>query len=278
MAPGLCAPERIHREGERLLTALAQPYTLDDKVIRSTASLGVAVAHGPQTSPEDLLRDADIAMCEAKQAGRGGLVIFDARMRERLQQRVQIDTALHGALAARQMRVVYQPIVDLNSGETASVEALARWTHPTMGEVSPAEFIPIAEDGPQILAVGEWVLRQSCQQWTRWQQEAPQRAPATVRVNLSRVQLAQGERLLEIVADALAEAGMPGHALQLEITERERLRQPANTVQLMHALRAMGVQLAMDDFSTGASLGCLREYPFDTIKIDPKSNTVQIRM
>jgi diguanylate cyclase (GGDEF)-like protein/PAS domain S-box-containing protein len=269
LAPGLCDADRIHREGERLLTALAAPYPLAGKVIRSSASIGVAVACGSQATPDDLLRDADIAMYEAKQAGRGGLVIFDADMRERLQRRVQIEHALHGALAAGQMHVVYQPIVDLATGETASVEALVRWHHPEMGEVSPAEFIPIAEDGPHILAVGEWVLREACRQWSRWQRQSPQRAPSMVSVNLSRVQLAQGDRLIEIVRDALADAGMPAAALQLEITEREMMRPATNTADLMRTLRAMGVRLAMDDFGTGASsLGCLREFPFDTIKID----------
>lgn len=269
LAPGLDEPSRVREEGERLLLNLAAPYRLAGKVIRSSASIGVALATGTDAAPDDLLRDADIAMYEAKQAGRGGLVIFDAQMRERLQRRVQIEHALHGALLQGQMHVVYQPIVDLDSGAMVSVEALLRWQHPEMGAVSPAEFIPIAEDGPQILVLGEWVLRQACQQWARWQKDDPAHAPVTVSVNLSRVQLTQGGRLIEIVCSALTDAGMPASSLQLEITEREMMRQASNTVELMHALRALGVKLAMDDFGTGASsLGCLREYPFDTIKID----------
>jgi EAL domain-containing protein (putative c-di-GMP-specific phosphodiesterase class I) len=150
-----------------------------------------------------------------------------------------------------------------------SVEALLRWRHPELGAVSPAEFIPIAEDSGLIVPIGEWVLRQACRQWVDWQQEAPDAAPATMSVNLSRVQMALGDRLLALVAQVLQEVGMPAHCLQLEVTEREVMREPGAVIGLMHGLHALGVRLAMDDFGTGASsLACLRDYPFDAIKID----------
>jgi predicted signal transduction protein with EAL and GGDEF domain len=252
-----------------LLTALEQPYAVQGKSVRSSASIGVALSQGAQTEASDLLRDADIAMYEAKRNGRGQLVMFNDRMRHQLSRAVRVETALHQALALHQMHVVYQPIVDLDSGHMTSVEALLRWTHPELGAVSPAEFIPIAEESGHVMALGEWVLRQSCLQWKRWQQEDAALAPATVSVNLSRVQLSLGERLLTLVRSALADADMPAAALQLEITEREVSHQASGTRELMQALRSLGVKLAMDDFGTGASsLGCLREFPFDTIKID----------
>jgi EAL domain-containing protein (putative c-di-GMP-specific phosphodiesterase class I) len=146
---------------------------------------------------------------------------------------------------------------------------LLRWQHPELGSVSPVEFIPIAEESGQIVAIGEWVLRQSCQQWARWQQQDAAAAPWGMSVNLSRVQMVLGNRLLLVVRSALDDAGMPAAALQLEITEREVMNDPTAARELMLGLSAMGVRLAMDDFGTGtSSLGCLRDYPFDTIKID----------
>ncbi|MFY8085768.1 MAG: putative bifunctional diguanylate cyclase/phosphodiesterase, partial [Rubrivivax sp.] len=269
LAPGLQTEAEVRSLGQRLLAALEQPYAVQGKSVRSSASIGVALSQGAQTEASDLLRDADIAMYEAKRNGRGQLVMFNDRMRHQLSRAVRVETALHQALALHQMHVVYQPIVDLDSGHMTSVEALLRWTHPELGAVSPAEFIPIAEESGHVMALGEWVLRQSCLQWKRWQQEDAALAPATVSVNLSRVQLSLGERLLTLVRSALADADMPAAALQLEITEREVSHQASGTRELMQALRSLGVKLAMDDFGTGASsLGCLRDFPFDTIKID----------
>ena len=269
LAPGLNTAAAALALGQRLLQALEQPYRVQEKTVRSSASIGVAFSQGTHTQASDLLRDADIAMYEAKRNGRGRLVVFDDAMRHQLTRAVRVEAALHQALALKQMRVVYQPIVDLDSGHMTSVEALLRWTHPELGELSPAEFIPIAEESGHVMALGEWVLRQSCLQWARWQREDATLAPAMVSVNLSRVQLSLGERLLDLVQSALADAAMPAAALQLEITEREVSRQATGTRELMQALRNLGVKLAMDDFGTGASsLGCLREFPFHTIKID----------
>jgi len=149
------------------------------------------------------------------------------------------------------------------------VEALLRWTHPELGAVSPNEFIPVAEESGHIMMLGEWILRTSCLQWSAWQRENPAAAPLMISVNLSREQVALGRRVLTVVRDALAAAQMPAGALQLEITEREVMKNPEQARELLHELSAMGVKLAMDDFGTGtSSLGCLRDYPFDTIKID----------
>lgn len=268
LAPGLTDPAALRAEAQRLLGVLEAPVAVGTRVVRPGASIGVAVGLG-RIGGEELMRDADIALHEAKAAGRGRVVLFDEGMRARLERRVQIEESLHTAVARGQVYAVYQPIVDLETGRMTSVEALLRWDHPALGPVSPAEFIPIAEAGPRILALGRWILFEACRQWARWQAEAPDLAPRTMSVNLSRAQLAQGEPLLALVRGALEQARMPAQALQLEITEREVVGEEGDTVDQLRRLRALGVRLAMDDFGTGASsLGCLREFPFDVIKID----------
>lgn len=269
LAPGVADTAGARREAEGLLGVLAEPYTVKHQQIHSSASIGIALWRPGLDDAEELLRDADIAMYEAKRQGRRRAVFFDEQMHERISRTVRIETALRHAVEGGELFIVYQPIVDLDTGAMTSVEALLRWKHPTLGTVAPTEFIPIAEESGHILEIGEWVLREACRQWAIWRQESLERAPQTVSVNLSRVQLTLGNRLLATVRSALDEVGMPPSALQLEITEREVMRDQAGTRDLMLGLRALGVKLAMDDFGTGASsLGCLREYRFDTIKID----------
>jgi diguanylate cyclase (GGDEF)-like protein/PAS domain S-box-containing protein len=266
-----CAPDAgsAGQAADGLLQMLAAPYVVKQQEIHSTASIGIALWHEGVASGDELLRDADTAMYEAKRAGRARWVLFDDTMRARLTRAVQIENELRYAVEREQLQAVYQPIVDLETGTMSSVEALLRWTHPELGQVSPAEFIPVAEESRHIIALGEWILRESCRQWTAWQLEDAAAAPATVSVNLSRVQMTLGPRMLDTVRDALAAARMPPSALQLEITEREVMKDPAAARELMDGLAALGVRLAMDDFGTGtSSLGCLRDYPFHTIKID----------
>jgi len=208
-------------------------------------------------------------MYEAKRLGRGNTVLFDVSMHDRLTRAMRIEAGLRLALLRNELTVYYQPIVDLGTGHMIAVEALLRWDHPELGRLPPDEFIPIAEETGLIVPIGEWVLRQSCLQWARWQREDPHAAPPGVSVNLSRRQMLLGTRFLLAVHAALHEAGMPSSALQLEITEREVMRDPVSARDLLLGLSAIGVRLAMDDFGTGtSSLGCLRDYPFQTIKID----------
>jgi EAL domain-containing protein (putative c-di-GMP-specific phosphodiesterase class I) len=195
--------------------------------------------------------------------------VFDEAMHTRLTRHVTIESGLRKALGTPQLSLVYQPIVDLEAGRMVSAEALLRWEHPLLGPVSPAEFIPIAEESGLIVPLGDWVLRESCRQLIAWRRQDPERAPQTVSVNVSRAELALGPRLLDRIRATLERSGLPADALQLEVTEREVMRNPAASQQLMRELRAVGVRLAMDDFGTGtSSLACLRDYPFDTIKID----------
>ena len=254
---------------ERLLTDLALPYLLKGNEFQSSVSIGIALARGSTDGPHDLLRNADTAMYEAKRAGRRTFVIFDQAMHDRLMRAVSIEAGLRLAIRRQEFSVHYQPILDLQTGQMSSVEALLRWQHPELGPVPPAEFIPIAEESGHIIAIGEWVLHEACRQWAQWQRDDPLRAPAGMSVNISRVQIAHGPQLIRAVSSALEAAAMPPAALQLEITEREVMKDPANARDLLLALSSFGVKLAMDDFGTGSSsLGCLRDYPFHTIKID----------
>ena len=167
------------------------------------------------------------------------------------------------------LSVVYQPIVDLENGTMTSAEALVRWTHPTLGPISPAEFVPIAEESGLVVPLGNYVLREACEQFLAWQRWDPERAPQTISINLSRTELALGHAYIERLRDTLTAVGIEPRCLQLEVTEREIARDPALSISLMHALKETGVRLAMDDFGTGASsLSCLRHLPFDTVKID----------
>ena len=278
VVPDAADTESAMAAGHAVMQALSEPYTVRQYVLPAGASIGVALwnakeaaaASGTDSTDADaLMRDADIAMYEAKHAGRGRCVLFDDTMRARLNRAVVIENELRHAVARGQLEAVYQPIVDLETGAMRSVEALLRWTHPELGPVSPNEFIPVAEESGHIQALGEWILRTACKQWTAWQTENAAVAPATMSVNLSREQMALGERVLTVVREALADAAMPAAALQLEITEREVMKSPEQARSLLLELSAMGVKLAMDDFGTGtSSLGCLRDYPFDTIKID----------
>ncbi len=254
---------------DRLRAVLSAPYPIRGQALQSSISIGIAMGGLTAGGPRELIRNADIALHEAKQAGVGSTMLFDQTMHDRLSRRLLLEVALGPALRHREMTVLYQPIVDLGSGRMLSVEALLRWNHPKLGAVSPNEFIPIAEETGLIIPIGEWVLRESCHQWARWQDRDRAAAPPSISVNLSRVQVALGNRLLSTVRSALADANMPPAALQLEITEREVMKDPVGARELILGLRDIGVRLAMDDFGTGtSSLGCLRDYPFHSIKID----------
>jgi diguanylate cyclase (GGDEF)-like protein/PAS domain S-box-containing protein len=269
VAAGIDGEREARAIAERLHGLLSASYPVKGHDIQSGVSIGIAMGDSGAGVPHALLRNADTAMFEAKRAGRRNTVVFDQAMHARLSRALHIEAGLRLAVERAEFTVLYQPIVDLETGRMSSVEALLRWRHPELGSVSPVEFIPIAEESGQIVAIGEWVLRQSCQQWACWQRQDAASAPWGMSVNLSRVQMVLGNRLLGVVRSALNEAGMPAAALQLEITEREVMKDPQAARELMLGLNAMGVRLAMDDFGTGtSSLGCLRDYPFDTIKID----------
>ncbi|MDE2304455.1 MAG: EAL domain-containing protein [Gammaproteobacteria bacterium] len=265
----LRGPDDAPAIAERLLNVLLPPYRISGRDVHSTASIGIVTSAQRYEDAEDILRNADVAMYEAKRAGRACCVVFDEAMHVRLSRHLTIETGLRRAIGTDELSLVYQPIVDLSSGRVVSVEALTRWHHPQLGAISPNEFIPIAEESDLIVALGHWVLRTACAALRDWREADPAAAPRTVSVNVSQAELALGTRLVERIAATLEETGLPPQCLQLEVTEREVMRDPDACLQLMGDLRRLGVRLAMDDFGTGmSSLGVLRNYPFDTVKID----------
>jgi diguanylate cyclase (GGDEF)-like protein len=265
--PDLHGAERL---AERLLAALEPTYEIRNTEVKSSASIGIVTSGRCLATAEDMIRNADVAMFEAKRAGRACWVMFNDSMRERLDRHVAIENGLRRAIGTHEMYLLYQPIVDLATGRMASAEALVRWNHPTLGNVSPAEFIPIAEENPDlIIALGRWAQVEACRAFSEWLRVDPAKAPATISVNLSRAELARGPLLLDRIRSMLAREGFPADRLQLEVTEREVMRDPTGARAVLEELRTLGVRLAMDDFGTGtSSLALLREFPFDTIKID----------
>ena len=263
------SPAAAQHIADRLLASLSQTYSVGGRDVYSTASIGIVTSELCLESAEAVVRNADVAMYEAKRSGRGCAVMFDEAMRAQLTRFVTIDSCLRKALGTPELSLVFQPVVSLDDLKVKSVEALLRWRHPQLGEVSPTEFIPVAEESGLIASLGQWVLQEACEALATWRARDPEGAPGIISVNVSRAELAQGDRLLDRVRDTLLQTGLPATCLRLEVTERDVMRDPASTRKLMLALRELGVELAMDDFGTGtSSLGCLRDYPFDVIKID----------
>ncbi|MFN9452165.1 MAG: putative bifunctional diguanylate cyclase/phosphodiesterase [Rubrivivax sp.] len=269
VAPGLSTQLAAASFAEVVNGQLQPSHRISGLEIQTTVSIGIALAHAGTAAAVNLVRDADTAMYEAKRLGRRQYAFFDERMRSRISRALHIEEGLRHAHIRGQLRLVFQPIVDLETGLPTAAESLLRWTHPTLGQVPPDEFIAVAEETGQIVELGRWALFESCAAWTRMHREAPEVAPQRISVNLSRIQMDDGLRLLATVRAALTDTRMPPKALQLEITEREVMSDPDGARQLIDTLRRMGVRIAMDDFGTGSSsLACLREYAFDTVKID----------
>ncbi|HEX5683505.1 MAG TPA: EAL domain-containing protein [Ideonella sp.] len=252
---------------QRLLDALAAPYQVAGRSVQSSVSLGIVTSDVSSASVESVLRDADTAMYEAKRRGRGRYVVFDPEMHRRIRHAMDLEADLRQALQQEQLYVVYQPIVALQGRRPVGLEALARWQHPKRGLVSPAEFVPLAEEAGLIEQLGEWVLRRACADLAAWQRQMGGAAPQSVAVNLSRAQLRPGH-LAAAVRAALDDTGLAPSALRLEITETLAM-QGESAQAVLAELRAMGVSLALDDFGTGySSLASLDQLPIDTVKID----------
>ena len=258
--------DAIHVAG-RLLDVLAAPYVLDGHRVTSTVSIGIVTSTHTEDDADSVLRDADIAMYEAKRTGRARYVLFDPLMRSQVSDSVSLENDLRQALDNREMRVVYQPVLHLPGHQLAGVEALVRWQHPVRGAVSPVDFIPLAEACGVIAALGQFVLETACQTFEQLQRDLGAAAPPSVSVNLSRAQLRE-PGLVDMVRDALRSADMEPRQLILEVTE-SLAAQDALVQTTLQELRAMGVALSLDDFGTGySSLACLHELPVNSIKID----------
>jgi diguanylate cyclase (GGDEF)-like protein len=247
---------------KRIRESIAKPYHLDGHQIVTDISIGVSLAPMDASEPDQLLKNADMALYGAKGDGRGTFRFFEPEMDAKMKTRRELEMDLRKALVNAEFELYYQPLVNLKTNEISAFEALVRWNRPTRGLVSPADFIPVAEETGLIIPLGEWVLRRACEETAKWP------AHIKVAVNLSPSQL-KSRNLTQIVVSALAESGMPASRLQLEITETVLMHNTFNTLATLHALRKLGVQIAMDDFGTGySSLSYLRSFPFDKIKID----------
>jgi diguanylate cyclase (GGDEF)-like protein/PAS domain S-box-containing protein len=254
------------RSAEALLKGLATPIVLRDRDLTPTASIGIAIAGGEDA--ETLLRNADTAMYAAKRQGKGRYTLFEPAMHATVLERLDLAADLSRAVEKRQLHVCYEPQISLGSGRICSLEALARWRHPTRGEVSPGEFIPLAEETGLILPIGRWVLREACRQVKAWQERWPAPAPLTIAVNLSTRQL-QHPGIVDEVSAALAAAELDPQSLILEITETAIMEQLDAAITILTGLRRLGVRLALDDFGTGySSLSYLQRLPVDILKID----------
>jgi EAL domain-containing protein (putative c-di-GMP-specific phosphodiesterase class I) len=233
------------------------------KIFSVTSSVGIAA--GRYSSPDTLLRDADLALYAAKAAGKDRHALFDGSMHADEQERLQLEADLSAALQEGQFFLLYQPIFDLASGEVVCVEALIRWRHPLRGVVVPERFIPVAEEGGLIVPIGRWVLEQACRQAAAWEADGKGIA---VSVNVSAYQLDRPE-FVEDVRRALQTAGIAPSSLTVEITETTLMRNMPAAVEQLEAIRALGVRVAIDDFGTGyASLSNLLRVPVDILKID----------
>ena len=253
---------------ERILEALRAPLELaHEQAVHVSASIGVVSSSGGHDRPEELLRDADVAMYRAKGEGKHRFVVFEPAMRDRLQARTELEAELRRAVLTDAFTVHYQPLVDARTATVVSTEALLRWEHPQRGLVPPAEFVPLAEDTGLIVEVGNRVLREACRQTAVWRR-TPALADLGVSVNLSPRQL-QEPGLLDDVRDALADSGLPASALVLEITENLLVRDVEQATHRLDSLKALGVRLAVDDFGTGySSLSYLSRLPVDILKVD----------
>jgi diguanylate cyclase (GGDEF)-like protein len=252
---------------DRITTALQSPVALRGREVTVGASIGIAHATG--TEPVDeLLRNADVAMYKAKDDGKGRFAVFEPGMHAALLARLELEADLRHAVERDELRVVYQPIVELESGRITGVEALARWQRHGQPMPSAAEFIPLAEDTGLIVPIGRWVLSEACRQGRQWQLASPDRLPPTMSVNVSARQLQDPGFIQDVIA-VLRDTQFPAERLILEITESVLMSNSVTARERLCELKALGVRLAIDDFGTGySSLSYLQRFPIDILKID----------
>jgi predicted signal transduction protein with EAL and GGDEF domain len=246
----------------RILEAIRAPYSLHGHAVMVDTSIGIAIAPSDGTEPNELLKNADMALYRAKADGRGTYRFFEPAMDARMKARRTLELSLRSALLNGEFELHYQPLVRLFDNKVTGCEALLRWMHPERGMVSPVEFIPVAEEIGLIVPLGEWVLRKACEDAASWPDEVK------VAVNLSPIQV-MNQNLVPTVVSALATSGLPANRLELEITESVLMQNTEVALASLHRLRELGVRISMDDFGTGySSLSYLRSFPFDKIKID----------
>ena len=236
--------------------------------VQTTVSIGIASSILERDTPEHILRDADTAMYRAKELGKDRYEFFNYSMHDEAMSRLELESTLRQAISRNELQLYYQPIVSIESEKLIGVEALLRWNHPDLGMISPDRFIPVAEETGLIIPIGEWVLKNACQQLKQWIDDEPEASGLIVSVNISSLQFSQkdfGKRVKEIVEDS----GLSGQHVRLEITESALLHDGQSVMEIFQKLREFGIRFYLDDFGTGySSLSYLIRYPLDGLKID----------
>ena len=259
-------PEDAVNVAQKILGAVQEPLTIGAMPLVVSASIGIALYPNDGHDPESLLRNADSAMYRAKAEGRNTYQLCTDEMKARALERLAVESRLRTAVHDQQLMLAYQPQINLVTGRTIGVEALVRWNDPLRGVVEPASFIPIAEESRLILPLGEWVLRTACKQMKEWHDRGA--GPMRIGVNLSARQFQQHD-LVDMVRSALDESNLGPSSLDLEITETTAMQNAEVTVETLHALRALGVGISIDDFGMGySSLNYLKRFPLNAVKID----------
>jgi diguanylate cyclase (GGDEF)-like protein/PAS domain S-box-containing protein len=261
-------PSHAMRAAKRILSAVAEPFVVEAHEVRTSASVGIALSTPAHERAEALLQDADVAMRRAKAMGGSRCEVFDEAMHTRAVNRLKLEADLRQALAQRQFRVYYQPIVNLATRQIAALEALLRWQHPEQGLISPYKFMAAAEDTGLLVSAGQWLILEACKQLSAWTAEIPTMKPVSMSVNLSARQLADARFVTDMEA-ALRQTGIDPSRLHLEITESVAATDPKLTSTVLSHVKRMGIGMILDDFGTGnSSLSGLRQFPLDALKID----------
>jgi diguanylate cyclase (GGDEF)-like protein/PAS domain S-box-containing protein len=265
---GVADPSDAMRTAQTLQAAVAVPFTVESREVRISLSVGIGLNAPTHARPEDVLKDADVAMRRAKALGRSRCEVFDEAMHTRAVGRLRLETDLRAALTGQQFRVYYQPVVQLATRRIVSFEALLRWDHPTQGLISPYRFIEAAEDTGILVSIGHWLILQACEQLRTWEADQLSEQPMSITVNVSARQFADA-RLVNDIQDALKETGIDPARLQLEMTESVAAADPKLTITVLSHLKHQGIGVILDNFGTGAtSLRALRQFPLDALKID----------
>jgi diguanylate cyclase (GGDEF)-like protein len=266
MAPSLNGTEQLGVVAQKILDSVARSFTLYDHEFHVTASIGISVYPTDGDDERALMKNADIAMYQAKEDGKNTFAFYSAELNKHSVERLAFESSLRHALEDQQFQVHYQPKVDCHTGRMTGVEALLRWNHPDLGPVSPAKFIPVAEENGLIIPIGRWVLETACLQQVMWRELGHE--PLRMAVNLSARQF-YDDHLLTDVASILSATGMDPTFLELEITESMLMRNVAKAIEVLAAFKKLGARLSLDDFGTGySSLSNLKRFPIDTIKVD----------
>lgn len=260
--------DAILQAAARFQEALNIPFNLNGQAVYVSASIGIVLSVAGYNSPDEVLRDADIAMYRAKSAGRSCSAIFESGMRTTAITRLELEGDLRRALEGGEFQLYYQPIMSLETNVIIGFEALIRWNHPRRGFMLPADFLAIAEETGLIIPIGQWVLLAACTQMKKWHENYYSQMPLAINVNISAKQLAQPD-FVDQVVQVLEDTGLPSENLKLEITENAFVEQSGAVKEILNKLCDLGIQLQIDDFGTGySSFGYLRHFPIQTIKID----------